>query len=471
MAESWIDRRRIREQLSAWDALCLDDFSRLGVIGSGASASVYRAASDVWPETFALKVWYQPLNENERRRFHHECALHRSLSDHPNIVRFLHGRAEPGSVAWVATELCEESLYDRLRRDPPPDLEQARTWAQDLLCGLAEIHRQGHVHRDVKPSNVLLRRGRAMLCDLGIARPLGQDTSNSAAGTPGYLAPELVSGHQPNYRSDVYSAAVTLVALYAPFESDLPEGMEDMLTRASSQWPADRPPDAAAFLRQFSVLASRQRAAPSPVTDRRVADPSSPTVRLETPDAPTLIHRGGLRSRAALSIVVALVALLVSGLLWNSFQKAGSGPSRATTGTGASQPARTTDVSGCLDRVNAPGEVTTTHFAMSVQILCPLPVGYQVFLVAMIRGTRPAPVEYWINDTWHIDPTTNKVQTFNSTVSKGVTRTYFLIAATPAHLLAVKNQPGNLQPDGSGYQSLGDLHPVSNQVVNKQIPG
>ncbi|WP_406307169.1 protein kinase [Streptomyces sp. NBC_00885] len=235
------------------------NFVSLGVLGRGSSSVVHRAKSTTFDDVVALKVWQRSLTEDERIRFRQECSLHHRLSGHPNIVRLLWADAPADGSAWIATELCDESLDDRLHRSPPLSGEDAFELAEDVLSGLAEIHRQGHIHRDIKPGNILLRQGRAVLCDMGIAKPVDRHTLNAPAGSPGYLAPELGRGRQPGPRSDVYSAAVTL---YGIFGENPPDGVERLLTRATSSEPADRPPDAGVFLDRLQAARAKY-AAPS----------------------------------------------------------------------------------------------------------------------------------------------------------------------------------------------------------------
>jgi serine/threonine protein kinase len=454
--------------IPAADALPdLDGLECLSTIGAGASAVVYKVTASAHPGPFALKVWHQPLDDEERRRFDHECRLHRALSGHPNIVRFLDGAAPEGRQAWIATELCDESLDDRLHHESAPTLTQVYAWAGDLLAGLAEIHRLGHVHRDVKPSNVLLIADRAVLCDLGIARPAGAHTRNASAGTPGYLAPELGRGNQPDHATDVYSAANTI---YAMLPGDIPAGLDSLLTRASSSHPSDRPSDAAVFLEMFRGAALAPGGDDFRENDRRGPQGTTP------PDAKGAGPGRGNRGKKIRGLL-ALVAVATGA---GAYVLAG-GPTHLTDGAVSSGttttpafPLRTaipTPRPGtCLNHVSAPRNVTTTRFDLTVRITCPVPAGNIIRLVSMVKGTTPYPVEYWIKDDWAID-NRQGTQHFMTIVSKGVTRTYFLISATPAHLQAIRNEPGNLQPDGSGYRSLGDLLPVSNAPVNTQIPG
>jgi serine/threonine-protein kinase len=106
------------------------------------------------------------------------------------------------------------SLADRLRRGPLDDAEFARL-ARGLLLALEAVHAAGTVHRDVKPSNVLLtREGEAKLSDFGIARLPGLETtvgpSGAVVGTVRYMSPEQARGHRVTQRSDLFSAAATL---------------------------------------------------------------------------------------------------------------------------------------------------------------------------------------------------------------------------------------------------------------------
>ena len=143
------------------------------------------------------------------------------------------------------------------RRIRPLGLQAGVVIGLDLLDGLAAVHATGVVHRDVKPDNVLVKDGRAALCDLGIAMHVDTLTGDTGAGTIAYLAPELLrpgADQSPDFRSDVYSAARTIRTAVG---DDVPDALDQLLTRAESEEPADRPADAADFRDRLRKVSDR----------------------------------------------------------------------------------------------------------------------------------------------------------------------------------------------------------------------
>jgi serine/threonine protein kinase len=238
-------------------------FTLLNKIGEGNTAEVYRARNNTFGGLVALKRWRNQPTEDQRRKFLEECQLQWRLSGHANIVRLHWAEASPGQRPWLATELYEMSLADRLHLYPPPAVDEAYAIADDILAGLTAIHHEGHLHRDVKPANVLLKGGRAALGDLGIAMPATGVTVDAAAGTEFFLAPELMRGEVPSYRSDVYSAAVTIRTMMPDL---LSSAVEALLTGALSFRPADRPVDALDFRRRLRDARRSSPAVPMPPT-------------------------------------------------------------------------------------------------------------------------------------------------------------------------------------------------------------
>jgi serine/threonine protein kinase len=227
------------------------DFTLLSKIGEGSSTEVFLATQNSLGDRVALKRWRHPLSDADRMAFLQECQLQRQLSGHPNIVGIRWAEAQPGQPPWIAMDLYEMSLQQRLQGSDPIPLADAFRWADQILAGLAAVHDAHHVHRDVKTANVLLANGDAALGDLGISMRADASTSHSAAGTAGFLAPELANNGVPNSRTDVYSAGITLRMI---FGNSAPEAVEALLTRATSYDPADRPVDAGEFRRRLAAL-------------------------------------------------------------------------------------------------------------------------------------------------------------------------------------------------------------------------
>jgi serine/threonine-protein kinase len=216
-------------------------------VGEGGMGVVYRA----WlfhapkgprggqpPELVALKVLRPHLDANPevRRLFLNEADTLRRLS-HPNIVRFYDLFAHDGlrvlameyvDGAPLSDVIARNSARARLAGQGLPGLPFRRAWAymEQLLGALAAIHALGILHRDVKPSNLVIRRdGVAKLTDFGIARlaPTGT-TGILAPGTGAYMAPEQVLGEPLDGRSDLYAAATVL---YECLAGRTPFGAED----------------------------------------------------------------------------------------------------------------------------------------------------------------------------------------------------------------------------------------------------
>lgn len=201
-------------------------------LGSGGAATVYRAFDNVQGRTVALKVLLPSSDEKTYTRFKREAATAGALR-HPHIVRILQvGTAPHGEVAYIAMELIEgESLADLLGRRRALPAAEAAALLTPVAQALAFAHSQGVIHRDVKPSNILLRpaqRGEPnsvqinsldypvvpLLSDFGIARSLDAPELTSAGrtvGTPAYMAPEQAAGSRTvDGRADIYALGTVL---------------------------------------------------------------------------------------------------------------------------------------------------------------------------------------------------------------------------------------------------------------------
>jgi serine/threonine protein kinase len=180
------------------------------LLARGGMADVFRARDVLSDRQVAVKAL---RGTADRHRFDVET---RSLArfEHRNLVRLLDA-GQLDDVPFLAMELVEgPSLADRLEHGPLSVAEAAQIGA-DIARGLAHVHARGVIHRDVKPSNILLARdGRALLGDFGVARLVdgGRVTDTRATiGTLAYLAPEQIGGGSLGPAADVYALGVVLI--------------------------------------------------------------------------------------------------------------------------------------------------------------------------------------------------------------------------------------------------------------------
>ena len=259
------------------------------LLGEGASGVVYRA-TDERGAVVALKLLRAEHagEATARRRFLREARLAGELRSR-HLVPILELEESAAGTYLVMPYYAGGSLRDRLRTSGRLDVDEAIDLAAQLGRGLDALHERGIVHRDVKPSNVLLDgEGRAALTDFGLAR--GADSTRltrdgQVVGTPQYLAPELIEGADATPASDLYALGCVLyecVVGAPPFRArhpaelafahlteappdprrdraELSEGIALALLNALEKEPADRPTSATALARALHVARNAPR--------------------------------------------------------------------------------------------------------------------------------------------------------------------------------------------------------------------
>ena len=272
----------------------------LGHLGEGGMAVVYLAQDLRHGRTVAIKVMKPEMAEAiGRERFLREIETIARLV-HPHILPLYDSGTSAGQLYYVMPYISGPSLQARLRQEGPLPLEEAIRIALGVASALAHAHTAGLVHRDVKPSNILLQDGIPLVTDFGVARSsaaaLGANAETAAGvaalttigtivGTPQYMAPEQAFGDPAlDGRADLYALGCVLYEMLAgepPFSgpaaavmlqhaqdaipritrkrSGLSDTVVDALDRALAKKPADRFANAAEFITVLSTLNADRR--------------------------------------------------------------------------------------------------------------------------------------------------------------------------------------------------------------------
>src|SRR6476660_9714763 len=185
------------------------------LIGRGGMGVVYRARDLALDRDVALKLLAPHLAEDLsfRERFLTESRVAASL-EHPNVVP-IHDAGEIDGQLYIVMRLVEGSDLKAVLRKGPLEPARAVRVLEQIAGALDAAHARGLVHRDVKPSNVLLdEREHAYLADFGLSRYLGDAAlplgPAKSLGTADYVAPEQIRGEEANGRADLYSLGCLL---------------------------------------------------------------------------------------------------------------------------------------------------------------------------------------------------------------------------------------------------------------------
>jgi hypothetical protein len=273
-------------------------------IASGGMATVWCAHDEELGRDVAVKVLSDVLAENPAyvARFRREARVAARVS-HPSLVRIFDYSGEAERPYIVMEYVGGGTLADRIRAGGADEVDPERL-ARQLLGALEAIHAAGVVHRDVKPSNVLLdTAGDAHLTDFGIAQP--EDATQltgtgQVIGTLKYMAPEVLAGKPATERSDLYALGVVLQEALAGREAPQIEALIDRLT-------ADDPLERPASARQAATLLDTYE-------DR--ATTATVPIGAAAGSGPRTIELTGRRVAAALvalAIIGGIIAVAVAG--------------------------------------------------------------------------------------------------------------------------------------------------------------
>jgi serine/threonine-protein kinase len=209
----------------------------LGVLGKGGMGAVYRANDRRLDEVVAVKVLRPEVLQDDPtllERFKQELKLARKIT-HRNVLR-THDFDEAEGTPYISMEFIDGvTLKDLVRSRGALPVGVGLRIAKQMCQGLDAAHRQGVIHRDIKPQNMLIlpESGDLKIMDFGIARvsevkgreEAGLTTAGTVMGTPDYMPPEQAQGRPADFRSDIYSVGVVLFELFTgklPFRGETP---------------------------------------------------------------------------------------------------------------------------------------------------------------------------------------------------------------------------------------------------------
>ncbi len=205
------------------------------IIGQGGMGTVYLAHHEALDKTVAVKVLPRKYSQNSEyvRRFQREARSAAKL-EHPNIIQVL-DVANDGDVHYIVMQYYEGmDLGQLIDKKGKLAVSDALSITKKVAQALGAAHAAGIVHRDVKPSNIVVtKQGKVLVTDFGLAREItGTMTGNAITqssgivlGTPQYISPEQAMGERSDARSDLYSLGATFYAMLAgrpPYDDDNP---------------------------------------------------------------------------------------------------------------------------------------------------------------------------------------------------------------------------------------------------------
>jgi eukaryotic-like serine/threonine-protein kinase len=262
-------------------------------LGQGGMAVVYLARDLRHDRKVALKVLRPEISvEIGAERFLREIKMAAGLT-HPHILPVYDSGQAEGLLFYVMPNMEGRSLRERLETEKQLPLDEALRITREVATALDYAHRNRVIHRDIKPENILFQEGNAMVADFGIGKALsgsaGVTQTGLAVGTPAYMSPEQAMGEQEiDGKSDIYSLGCVLYEMLTgevPFTGptpqaimtkrfvspvphvkamrDVPEGLDQVVTRSLARSPVDRFSTSAEFAAALAPATTGQRTAQS----------------------------------------------------------------------------------------------------------------------------------------------------------------------------------------------------------------
>ncbi|KAH7857541.1 hypothetical protein Vadar_013809 [Vaccinium darrowii] len=243
--------------LSGTPPLNFSSLERLNRIGSGSGGTVYKVIHRPTGKLYALKVIYGNHEDTVRNQICREILILRDV-DHPNVVK-CHDMFDHNGEIQVLLEYMDGGSLEGTHIHHEPSLADL---SRQILSGLFYLHSRKIVHRDMKPSNLLINsRKQVKIADFGVSRILAQtmDPCNSSVGTIAYMSPERIDtdinhGKYDGYAGDIWSFGVSILEFYLgrfPFAVAKPGDWASLMCAICMSHPPEAPRTASKELRDF----------------------------------------------------------------------------------------------------------------------------------------------------------------------------------------------------------------------------
>ena len=391
----------------------LGKYEIVQLLGHGGMATVYKGRQPDIDRFVAVKVLPPHPGQNAQfiERFRLEARTIARLQ-HPHILPVFDYGSEDGILYLVMPHIDGGSLSDRIRRGPM-QIEEIDRLLQQIAGALDYAHRQGIIHRDIKPDNVLLdREGHALLADFGIVKliesaPVGSTltATGGLVGTPAYMSPEQAQGTPIDHRSDIYSLGIVVYEMLTgrqPFTADtpmqvvfkhitepvplvrsampaLPPELDDVMRRVLAKDPVNRYMTAQAFADDFR-RASRGEKTITPLpgdmqipiispprTTAIEPPPTQAAVPTPAPQGTTVVTPAALNPLLLLGgfAIMALLMIAVVALILNNNRAGGAATEVAAIPTSAVEPTVQPTVQPTVEAAVQPTNEPSTAVAQS----------------------------------------------------------------------------------------------------------